>query len=384
MRRFTLTRRPGRRSKDHNGRRRPTRSLPTCGSSASPILRDRLDPSPGPVAALVSWDAGRGASAPLGAFDRARPATQPPPPPGLTEALPTWASAAATRRCAALAAAAGPGLSSSVASDGAWLYRIALKVVPVDEQKTPWLATADLRAGPRPSSSCGPTRRARSRPHAPRQAQAAKRNAQARNAATIVGSRCDRATAAAFAEAGGQRRRGARRAPKDAHGQCRLLAGRDVDATADDTPETRQNLGWAELVATPKHTGSRRIRCICCNHLSRAFERDFGSALVETLFGDYESLAALLRAPQLKDVVTLVEQPGRPDLMVRLAQTETPERAQPAVREALRSLGLERYEATFAREDVSVQTLVRMTDDDLAALGLPKGPRVQILAWASR
>ena len=48
------------------------------------------------------------------------------------------------------------------------------------------------------------------------------------------------------------------------------------------------------------------------------------------------------------------------------------------------SLGLERYEATFAREDVSVQTLVRMTDDDLAALGLPKGPRVQILAWASR
>ena len=50
----------------------------------------------------------------------------------------------------------------------------------------------------------------------------------------------------------------------------------------------------------------------------------------------------------------------------------------------VRSLGLERYEATFAREDVSVQTLVRMTDDDLAALGLPKGPRVQILAWASR
>ena len=93
----------------------------------------------------------------------------------------------------------------------------------------------------------------------------------------------------------------------------------------------------------------------------------------------------MLRAPQLKDVVTLVEQPGRPDLMVRLAESSTaPERAQPAVREALRSLGLERYEATFAREDVSVQTLVRMTDDDLAALGLPKGPRVQILAWASR
>ena len=159
----------------------------------------------------------------------------------------------------------------------------------------------------------------------------------------------------------------------------------DVDATADDTPETRQNLGWAELVAQLRSILARgESRGICCNHLSRAFERDFGSALVETLFGDYESLAALLRAPQLKDVVTLVEQPGRPDLMVRLAQTETPERAQPAVREALRSLGLERYEATFAREDVSVQTLVRMTDDDLAALGLPKGPRVQILAWASR
>ena len=76
--------------------------------------------------------------------------------------------------------------------------------------------------------------------------------------------------------------------------------------------------------------------------------------MVETLFGDYESLAALLRAPQLKDVVTLVEQPGRPDLMVRLAQTETPERAQPAVREALRSLG-----ETSTRRPSRARTLVR-------------------------
>ena len=104
---------------------------------------------------------------------------------------------------------------------------------------------------------------------------------------------------------------------------------------------------------------------------------------METLFGDYEPLAALLRAPQLRDVVKLVEQPGKPDLVVRLVEPAGA-RAQPAVREALVSLGLERYEAAFAAQDVSVQRLCRMADADLAALGLPKGPRVQLLAWAAR
>merc|ERR1719478_1675307 len=270
---------------------------------------------------------------PLGAFDRPPAREQPPPPPpGLTEASePTWASAA-TRPAGA------PPLprprASSVASDGASaLDRIALKVVPVDEQKTPWLATADL-----PARRAAPIEQLRAH------TQSA---VEAGNASAIQKLKRRRETRKR-AKRGDHCRVEVR--PRDGGGvfvsaygaNAAVLAGRDVDATADDTPETRQNLGWAELVAQLRSILARgESRGICCNHLSRAFERDFGSALVETLFGDYESLAALLRAPQLKDVVTLVEQPGRPDLMVRLAQTETPERAQPAVREALRSLGLE-------------------------------------------
>ena len=343
------------------------------------------DPSPPWLAGMLDEPA-----QPLGAFDRPA-ATQPPP--GLAEAEPTWASAA-TRPAGAppLPRPRASSVSSSVASDGASaLDRIALKVVPVDEQKTPWLATADL-----PARRAAPIEQLRAHTQSAVEAgnasaiQKLKRRRETRKRAKR-GDHCrvevrPRDGGGVFVSAYGVNAAGAGAALRRMlTANAALLAGRDVDATADDTPETRQNLGWAELVAQLRSILARgEARGICCNHLSRAFERDFGSALVETLFGDYESLAALLRAPQLRDVVTLVEQPGRPDLMVRLAQTETPERAQPAVREALRSLGLERYEATFAREDVSVQTLVRMTDDDLAALGLPKGPRVQILAWASR
>ena len=342
------------------------------------------DPSPPWLAGMLDEP-----PQPLGAFDRPA-ATQPPP--GLADAEPTWASAA-TRPAGAppLPRPRASSVSSSVASDGASaLDRIALKVVPVDEQKTPWLATADL-----PARRAAPIEQLRAHTQSAVEAgnasaiQKLKRRRETRKRAKR-GDHCrvevrPRDGGGVFVSAYGVNAAGAGAALRRMlTANAALLAGRDVDATADDTPETRQNLGWAELVAQLRSILARgESRGICCNHLSRAFERDFGSALVETLFGDYESLAALLRAPQLRDVVTLVEQPGRPDLMVRLAQTETPERAQPAVREALRSLGLERYEATFAREDVSVQTLVRMTDDDLAALGLPKGPRVQILAWAS-
>ena len=345
------------------------------------------DPSPPWLAGMLDEPA-----QPLGAFDRPA-AREPPPPPGLADAEPTWASAA-TRPAGAppLPRPRASSVSSSVASDGASaLDRIALKVVPVDEQKTPWLATADL-----PARRAAPIEQLRAHTQSAVEAgnasaiQKLKRRRETRKRAKR-GDHCrvevrPRDGGGVFVSAYGVNAAGAGAALRRMlTANAALLAGRDVDATADDTPETRQNLGWAELVAQLRSILARgESRGICCNHLSRAFERDFGSALVETLFGDYESLAALLRAPQLRDVVTLVEQPGRPDLMVRLAQTETPERAQPAVREALRSLGLERYEATFAREDVSVQTLVRMTDDDLAALGLPKGPRVQILAWASR
>ena len=71
----------------------------------------------------------------------------------------------------------------------------------------------------------------------------------------------------------------------------------------------------------------RQLRCVLaktdplsCNHLSREFEREFGSALVETLFGDFESLAALLRAPQLYHVVKLNDSNGKPDLTVSLVR----------------------------------------------------------------
>ena len=72
----------------------------------------------------------------------------------------------------------------------------------------------------------------------------------------------------------------------------------------------------------------------------------------------------------------LVDQPGRPDLAVKLAKNP--------VDAMLAKLGLSAYAATLAREDVTLATLKVMTDDDLAELGLPKGPRVQLLAWAKQ
>ena len=102
---------------------------------------------------------------------------------------------------------------------------------------------------------------------------------------------------------------------------------------------------------------------------------------METLFGDFESLAALLRAPQLRDVVRLVEHAGRPDLSVCAADAPPDDDAAPV----LRALGLyDRYGALLARSRVGLAALRRARDDDLAALGLPKGPRVQLLAWAAR
>ena len=55
-----------------------------------------------------------------------------------------------------------------------------------------------------------------------------------------------------------------------------------------------------------------------------------------------------------------------------------------AVDAMLAKLGLSAYAPTLAREDVTLATLKVMTDDDLAELGLPKGPRVQLLAWAKQ
>mmetsp|Transcript_9003 Transcript_9003/g.27612 ORF Transcript_9003/g.27612 Transcript_9003/m.27612 type:complete len:728 (+) Transcript_9003:476-2659(+) len=98
--------------------------------------------------------------------------------------------------------------------------------------------------------------------------------------------------------------------------------GSSSPSESSDREEMFRNLGWAELVEQLKIILSRcEPEGICCNHLSRAFEKEFGSALVETLFGDFESLAALLRAPQLQHVVRLSESPGKPDLAVFLATT---------------------------------------------------------------
>ena len=177
-----------------------------------------------------------------------------------------------------------------------------------------------------------------------------------------------------------------RRAPKDAHGERRaLLAGRDVDATADDTPETRQNLGWAELVAQFTRNMARgESSGICCNHLS---ERSNGTSARHwsRRCSATTSPGRVTQAPQLKNVVTLVEQPGRPDLRCASLRQRRRSGAQPGRPRGATVARPGQPRATFAREDVSVQTLVRMTDDDLAALeACRKGRRVQILAWASR
>ena len=58
------------------------------------------------------------------------------------------------------------------------------------------------------------------------------------------------------------------------------------DEEIKEVSQTMANLGWAELIAQLRSilAKSDAESGICCNHLSRAFERDFGSALVETLF----------------------------------------------------------------------------------------------------
>ncbi|KAF9669745.1 hypothetical protein SADUNF_Sadunf14G0139400 [Salix dunnii] len=45
----------------------------------------------------------------------------------------------------------------------------------------------------------------------------------------------------------------------------------------------------------------------------------------------------------------------------------------------LQSLGLEKYLITFQAEEVDMTALVHMTDEDLKALGIPMGPRKNIL-----
>ena len=107
----------------------------------------------------------------------------------------------ATRRRAALPRPRASSVSSSVARTARRRSgRIALKVVPVDEQKTPWLATADLPARrAAPIEQLRPPQSAVEAGNAPlyKSSNGEEKRASARNAATIVGSRCDRATAAA-------------------------------------------------------------------------------------------------------------------------------------------------------------------------------------------
>lgn len=44
-------------------------------------------------------------------------------------------------------------------------------------------------------------------------------------------------------------------------------------------------------------------------------------------------------------------------------------------------MGLERFAAAFASEDVNIESLKLMTDSDLVDLGLTKVPRVKVLNW---
>ena len=246
------------------------------------------------------------------------------------------------------------------------------QVVPVDEPKLPWLASADL-----PPRRSAPLARLQAAVPAAVDAgnasaiQKLKRRRETRKRAKR-GDHCrvlvaPRTGGGTVVKAYGVNAAGAGAALRSVLGanaavvsggrvsRSALLGAGDQSAALD--AETMANLGSAELISQLR---AILAQCdptagICCNHLSRAFERDFGSALVETLFGDFESLAALLRAPQLKDVVKLVDQPGRPDLAVCL--NEKP------VDALLASLGLERYATVLNREDVSVATLKLMTED---------------------
>jgi hypothetical protein len=45
----------------------------------------------------------------------------------------------------------------------------------------------------------------------------------------------------------------------------------------------------------------------------------------------------------------------------------------------LRTLGLERYEPAFRENEIEAEVLPQLTESDLAALGLPIGPRRKLL-----
>ena len=51
-----------------------------------------------------------------------------------------------------------------------------------------------------------------------------------------------------------------------------------------------------------------------------------------------------------------------------------------SVAEFLRGIGLARYTATFAEEEIDMDALTHLSDRDLQSLGLPLGPRKKIMA----
>jgi hypothetical protein len=66
-------------------------------------------------------------------------------------------------------------------------------------------------------------------------------------------------------------------------------------------------------------------------------------------------------------------------------KTQTgPKRGQNAgvhgVGDFLRSLGLQKYVGTFAKEEIDAEALKRITDEDLRTMQIPLGPRKKILA----
>lgn len=210
-------------------------------------------------------------------------------------------------------------------SSSSSLDRITLRVVAVDEPKLPWLATAELPRGRAAALS-----ELASRVEVAIEAgnasaiQKLKRRRETRKRAKR-GDHCrvevvDRRGGALRVDAFAVNAAGAGAALRSMLDANVDFLRRSSPARAFDEAEMFANLGWAQLVSQLE---TILARCepdgICCNHLSRVFEKEFGSALVETLFGDFESLAALLRAPQLRGIVELTESPGRPDLTVSLA-----------------------------------------------------------------
>mmetsp|Transcript_15680 Transcript_15680/g.19123 ORF Transcript_15680/g.19123 Transcript_15680/m.19123 type:complete len:532 (-) Transcript_15680:338-1933(-) len=207
--------------------------------------------------------------------------------------------------------------------------RVQLKVISVDEPRLPWLATARVpqtKAAPlailnQSIDAAVEAGNASAILKLKRRRETRKRAKRGEHCRVELGIEETNNTKMLVVDAYAVNAAGAGAALRF---MLRANAAAVLKANGNDSERAElEALGWAELVAQLKLVlAPFEPQGICCNHLSRAFEKKFGSALVETLFGEFESLAALLRAPELRHVVNLKESPGKPDLSVSLCSSK--------------------------------------------------------------